>query len=156
MHRWPSNLVALLLALLWIGVFGGCASDDAAQTPDAALVDAGPNLPDEPFGRACTNIGQICKDVDPAGYPLTCIALQGGSSGKGFCTRQCQPNGPECTGVPNGMWATCAIQDPGNDAGPGPMYCGFACVGGGGRTWYCPPSMACGAKSDAGTASCLP
>ena len=142
-----------------------CSGDDSPNDVgggDAVDVGIKPDIKgaDEPFGRACTTIGQQCPDKDPDGFTLWCMALQGGTAGKGFCTRQCSDVGPECYKVPNGQWAQCFIEDTSaGDAGPSKKYCGFLCGSRDGThtlTWTCPGTLTCGKPNSQGTAVCLP
>jgi hypothetical protein len=139
-----------LLPLL-IGALLACGGAKDSP-PDASIDGAGRSDVrgvDEPFGRACAEIGKECPVKDPQGFPLICIALEGGSQGKGFCTRTCTDVGGECFGAPNGQMAGCFI------SGQSDKYCGFLCqeklV-----TWTCPGTLTCGTSDKDGTAFCLP
>ncbi|MFZ5786500.1 MAG: hypothetical protein ACOY3Y_08655 [Acidobacteriota bacterium] len=148
---------ATLVGLVLLASSVHCNKEDPVQ-PDLA-VDL-QLMPDtvgvnEPFGRACTTIGKECPDKDPAGFTLVCIALAGGSAGKGFCTRSCTDVGTECEGAPNGQKAGCFISSGAGDAGPGDKFCGFLCKT---KTnfWTCPGTLTCGKPDKDGTAVCLP
>lgn len=126
--------------------------DGGTDAVDAAAFDS--VGADEPFGRACTNIGKKCKDQDKRGWDLYCVAVQGGPTGKGFCTPQCTDLGSECYGVPNGQWAQCIIEDnSAGDAGPATKYCAFLCANGN-SSWTCPGTLECGKKNKQGVAIC--
>ena len=136
----------------------GCADDSGKQVDagtDALLADTRAPA-DEPFGRICDTVGQQCKDKDPRGYTLWCIALKGSTAGKGFCTPQCTDIGGECQDAPNGQWSSCFIESESQgDAGPGAKYCGFLCKQEK-KTWDCPGTLGCGEVNSQGTAVCLP
>lgn len=148
----------ILTALLALAI-GSCSSDDGPAKDLSTDAIDGPMFDvkgaDEPFGRVCTNIMQQCPEKHPTGFTLWCIALQGGTPGKGFCTPQCTDIGNECYSAPNGQWAQCFIADDKGDAGPGTKYCGFLCADGG-KTWTCPGTLTCGQPNSQGTAVCLP
>jgi len=148
-----SAVLALVSVAGLVAMPMACGSDDKDEKDMA--VDKG--LPDtrvnEPFGRSCTNLGQPCKDPDPAGYPLWCIGIQGGTGGKGFCSRSCSDVGNECYGTPNGQSASCFISGSAGDAGE-TKFCGFLCKAKE-RTWTCPGILTCGKPDKDGTAVCL-
>ncbi len=147
--------VLVLLAVL--SSAPACSKEDTTQKDLAVDTHLQPDVvgADEPFGRSCTAIGKACPDKDPAGFTLVCIALAGGSSGKGFCTRSCTDVGTECEGAPNGQKAGCFISSGAGDAGPGDKFCGFLCKT---KTnfWTCPGTLTCGKPDKDGTAVCLP
>lgn len=142
-------------------VASGCSGDDEKPMDSGPgdIVDIGVT-PDtvgsvEAFGKLCTNIGQTCKDKSTSGYVLWCVALTGGSTGKGFCTPTCSAVGNECFQVPNGQMASCFIGTAaGADAGTATKYCGFLCKSQG-KTWTCPGELTCGKVDAQGTAVCL-
>ena len=153
--------LGLLLAL----GLGTCSeADDGSPPQDQTVVvdsahDRGiqPDVrgADEPFGRLCTKIGADCPDQDQRGFKLTCVGVNGGAPGKGFCTTVCSSIGSSCFGVPNGQWAECILKSPGTDAAPGTEYCGFLCRVGK-RSWVCPGTLTCGKPDSQGTALCVP
>jgi len=152
--------VCVGLAIVLVLSLVACSGDDDPKDAGNDVVDVGiqPDVKgaDEPFGRACTTINQQCPDKDPDGFTLWCIALQGGTAGQGFCTRQCADNGVECYNTPNGQWAQCFIEDTSQgDAGPAKKYCGFLCQSES-KTWACPGTLNCGKPNSQGTAVCLP
>jgi hypothetical protein len=145
-----------LLFILWTTTLGACGGNE--KTPVDATIDLVPDIylePDfpivsEPFGQECTDIGKECKVKDPAGgFVLYCVAVQGGSGKKGFCTRTCTQVGTECYSAANGMNAGCII------SGEGETYCGFLCKMKD-LTWACPSGMTCGEPTKEGQAMCLP
>ncbi|MCC6746597.1 MAG: hypothetical protein IT371_03000 [Deltaproteobacteria bacterium] len=149
MHR--RGLFALIVALTVAacGDSGGTASDARL---DGGSVDL---APDEHFGRSCTNIGKPCTEKDKDGYKLHCVALKGGTAGKGYCTRICNPTNIECLGVPNGLWSSCLVKGEATDAGPGLSYCAFMCSTAK-NSWGCPRTLSCGPKDKEANALCLP
>jgi len=164
--RFVSFCFAATLSASLCTCSGGDDDDPVKDGLSGDLLDVGvkPDVKgvDEPFGRVCENFGQQCKDKDPDGFTLWCVGLQGGTPGKGFCTRRCSDIGPECYNVPNGQWAQCFIEDQSaGDAGPAKKYCGFLCKGkqeegGNVKTWTCPGTLKCGQPNSQGTAVCIP
>ncbi|MCA9667073.1 MAG: hypothetical protein KC503_15855 [Myxococcales bacterium] len=152
--RWRSAATAALCVAALL-VSAAC-SNDSNGTPDAGA-DTGPVIDapaNEPFGRACDNPGSLCKDQDQSGVALSCVGVQGGAAGKGFCTRKCTDIAGECFGVPNGQWAACALSGQDTDAGPAPMFCAYLCKSQQGD-FTCPGTLKCGPESG-GQAICVP
>lgn len=162
--RLQRGLVATLSLFLVLVICGSllsaCSDDDGddPKGPDAAA-DAGADVEispdtrsvDDPFGRECANLGEPCKDPDPIGFDLVCVALNGGTEGKGYCTRSCSNVGNECYEAANGQSAGCLIDGQG-----GEKFCAFICKAGA-LSWACPPAMTCGEpQGDSKVAICLP
>lgn len=157
---------------LWLGVFVSvvcvaCGSSGSGGkdtgTSDSVAADVLKRV-DEPFGRACDDVGKECPDKDLDGKSLTCIGINGGASGKGFCSRGClpPPNNPgsECYGVPNGQWAGCVLttgggEDQNGQPIPEVHYCAYLCKSAEG-SWDCPGTLHCGTADEDGTAFCVP
>lgn len=152
-----THLAAVLLSLA--AAASACSSDDDTRADGSAEQRDGsvarPDLPNEPHGRPCDTPGSYCKDKQD-NVRLVCVAVKGGTAGKGFCSKECtQLVGKECYNVPNGMWAQCSIQTQADDAGVSTSYCAFVCETTEGK-FSCPPGLHCGKKDDKGTAICLP
>jgi hypothetical protein len=149
--------IVTLLATIALGSIA-CGSDTKEPQKDlAADTKPWPDVrgADEPFGRACTNLGKECPDKDPAGFTLLCIGVAGGTAGKGYCSRTCTDVGTECEGAANGQKAGCFVAENAGDAGPGNKFCGFLCKSKA-NFWTCPGSLSCGKPDKDGVAICLP
>jgi len=147
-----------VLTLLAVLALTACAKNDPEPQKDMATdTKLWPDLRgvDEPFGRVCTNLGKPCTDKDPEGYDLMCIGIQGGTAGKGFCSRSCTDVGTECYGAPNGQSAGCFISAASGDAGGGDKFCGFLCKTSK-SSWACPGTLTCGKTDKDGNAICVP
>jgi hypothetical protein len=151
--------VAIILGVV-TSIHAGCGSDDNSDKVDAAMQDASLDqlaqakpeaMPiDDPFGRACSELGKPCKDKDPQGYDLLCVGVAGGAEGKGFCTRTCTDVGNECFGAPNAQWAACLLG--GENSG---KFCLYLCQDKK-QGWPCPPTLHCDKPSAEGVAICIP
>ena len=168
----------ILTLVLVAGLLVGCSGTDD-KDKDAAVdmvsVDTR-KVVSEPFGQPCdpnkTNPcgGNKCstdkecpKDYkckkgtckDPVGYALSCIALSGGDSSKGFCSRSCTEVGGECFGVPNGQMADCFVETGLDlDGSANDKYCGFFCKSSKG-SFDCPPGLKCGKPNANGNRFCV-
>lgn len=153
-----SQIAVVLTLTLGLACWSCSGSDDEDKDMGVDTISADTRMiPGKPFGSTCTNVGETCKVPDPDGYKLICVALKGGPTGKGYCTRTCSDVGNECYGVPNGQMAGCFIESSdGGDSGPSTKYCGFLCRDTQGALYDCPPTLKCGAPNAQGQAVCLP
>ncbi len=152
MRHVTATIFIILLASLLI-VCSGSGDKNKDKGLDGVASDTR-KVVSEPFGTPCDNPNEVCKTKDKFGYKLYCVALTGGTSGKGYCTRTCSDVGDECYGVPNGQMAECFVEASSpDDTGPGTKYCGFFCKNSKGN-FDCPPGLKCGKANANGNRVC--
>ena len=148
-----ARMVPLLLASLLLCCSGSGDKDKDTGT-DSVTTDTR-KVVSEPFGSVCDNPNSQCKAKDKFGYKLYCVALTGGTSNMGYCSRTCSDVGDECYGVPNGQMADCFVEAAAaDDTGPGTKYCGFFCKSSKG-IFDCPPGLKCGKANANGNRVCV-
>lgn len=125
-----------------------CISQACKAETDACLGGGGPAQ--EGFGDGCDLAAPQCK----TGF--TCIGVQGGTEGKGFCTKGCTNAGALCDGAPAGTLAACVLGPaPGQQ---GSNSCAFLCEVGG-KQHTCPSTLTCSQTEQppsSGQKPCLP
>ena len=150
-----SVLTISLISLACLLLVCSGSGDKNKDTGSDAVTSDTRKVVSEAFGSVCDNPNDTCKAKDKFGYKLICVALTGGTSNKGFCSRTCSDVGDECYGVPNGQMADCFVEAAAaDDSGPGTKYCGFFCKNSKG-VFDCPPGLKCGKANANGNRFCL-